>query len=72
MELCQELLTSQMETKQKAETEEKEKAEEICKTDVETTGETRKRKNDDDDTSPSEKRRSGTKLLHFYRKGTEL
>ena len=74
VEMCRELSNTQSEAKRLADLDEKERAEEIRNTAMETYGETKKRKNegDDDLTSPRQKRRSGTETLRFLTERNEL
>ena len=72
--MCRELSNTQSEAKRLADLDEKERAEEIRKTAMETYGESKKRKNegDDDLTSPRQKRRSGTETVRFLTERSEL
>ena len=66
IENCQEVLSTQSDAKRQAEAADKEKAEEIRMQAMETYGESRKRKNEDDDRTPKRgKRRSGSETIQF-------
>ena len=66
IENCQEVLSTQSDTKRQAEAADKEKAEEMRMRAMETYDESRKRKNEDDDTTPQRnKRRSGLETIQF-------
>ena len=66
IENCQEVLSTQSNAKRQAEAADKEKAEEMRMRAMETYGESRKRKNEDDDTTPQPgKRRSGSETIQF-------
>ena len=66
IENFQEVLSTQSDAKRQAEAADKEKAEEMRMRAMETYGESRKRKNEDDDTTPQRgKRRSGWETIQF-------
>ena len=66
IENCQEVLSTQSDAKRQAEAADKEKAEEMRMRAMETYGESRKRKNEDDDTTPQRgKRRSGSETIQL-------
>ena len=66
IENCQEVLSTQSDAKRQAEAADKEKAEEMRMRAMETYGESRKRKNEDDDTTPQrDKIRSGSETIQF-------
>ena len=69
IENCQEVLSTQSDAKRQAEAADKERAEEMRMRAMETYGESRKRKNEDDDTTPQRgKRRSGSETIQFLRR----
>ena len=69
IENCQEVLSTQSDAKRQAETADKERAEEMRMRAMETYGESRKRENEDDDTTPQRgKRRSGSETIQFLRR----
>ena len=73
IENCQEVLSTQSNAKRQAEAADKEKAEEMRMRAMETYGESRKRKNEDDDTTPQRgKRRSGSETIQFLGNAEEM